>query len=67
MKKDRPYIVKSAHARKRGPGPGRPPTVEWPDNIPDTPENVLRAVLNAPAKGRGEWEYEKDVKSGRQK
>ena len=31
MKKDRPYIVKSAHARKRGPGPGRPPTVEWPD------------------------------------
>ena len=62
MKKTKPYVVKSAHARQRSPGAGRPPTVEWPDNIPDTPENVLRAVLNTPVKKRGEWDYEKDAK-----
>lgn len=65
MTKHKSYVVKSAHARKRGPGPGRPPTVKWPDNIPDTPENVLRAVLNTPVKPRGGWNYEKTSRSER--
>lgn len=35
---------------------GRPPR-PWPEPIPDTPENVLRAVLATPALRRDEWEY----------
>ena len=37
---------------------GRPP-LEFPDPIPDTPENIVRAVLNTKPKGRGEWRFEK--------
>lgn len=29
---------------------GRPPVNEWPDQIPDTPENVARAILTTPPK-----------------
>ena len=35
---------------------GRPPVNEWPDQIPDTPENVARAILNTPPKKDDEWE-----------
>ena len=41
--------------RKRG----RPVKYEMPEQIPDTPENVLRAVLNTPPKKEDEWEYVK--------
>ena len=37
---------------------GRPP-LEFPDSIPDTPENIARAVLNTKPKGHGEWRFEK--------
>ena len=40
--------------RKRGRGrPAKP----MPDAIPDTPENVARALLFSPPKEGDEWEY----------
>ena len=38
-------------------GPGRPPVKDWPDQIPDTPTNVLRAVLTMPTLRREQWNY----------
>lgn len=37
---------------------GRPP-LEFPEPIPDTPENIARFVLNTKPKKRGEWRFEK--------
>ena len=31
-----------------------------PEPIPDTPENVLKALLRTPPKKRDEWKYLKD-------
>ena len=42
---------------------GRPP-LEFPDPIPDTPENIARAVLNTKPKRRGEWRFEKKSRKG---
>lgn len=39
--------------RKRG----RPSKRTMPELIPDTPENVMRAVLNTPPKAEVEWRY----------
>ena len=39
-------------------GPGRP-SKPMPERIPDTPENVARAVLNTPPKGKDDWAYAK--------
>ena len=39
--------------RKRG----RPVTLTMPEPIPDTPENVARALLSTPRKREDEWEY----------
>ena len=36
---------------------GRPREKEWPDAIPDTPENVLQAVLKTPSKPPKGWRY----------
>ena len=36
---------------------GRPVTHSMPDAIPDTPENIARAVLRSPAVPRGGWKY----------
>ncbi len=38
---------------------GRPPR-PMPEPIPDTPENVMRSILNTPPKKKGEWKYEKE-------
>ena len=38
---------------------GRPPVNEWPEQIPDTPENIARAILNTPPKKKNEWDYMK--------
>ena len=46
--------------RKRG----RPVKYKMPEQIPDTPENVLRAVLNTPPKEEDEWEYMKRLRNG---
>ena len=35
--------------------PGRPPELEMPDLIPDTPENIARACMKRPPKR--EWDY----------
>ena len=50
--------MKSAKKRPRG----RPVEKRWPDQIPDTPENVARALVNAKPKKRNEWVYLKTVK-----
>ena len=42
---------------------GRPPTYVMPEPIPDTPQNVLRAVLATPQMRRGEWKYMQDRKA----
>lgn len=36
---------------------GRPPTLTMPEPIPDTLENVAKAVLNTPPKKTHEWKY----------
>lgn len=38
-------------------GRGRPDEKAWPDLIPDTPENIMRALLETPPKGEDEWRY----------
>ena len=38
---------------------GRPPK-PMPDRIPDTPENIMRALLATPPKKREEWDYLKE-------
>ena len=43
---------------------GRPP-LPMPEPIPDTPENIARAILNTPPKKPHEWDYLK--KYGQQK
>ena len=46
--------------RKRG----RPSKRTMPKPIPDSPENIMRAVLNTPPKAEGEWRYLSDNPSG---
>jgi len=36
---------------------GRPVKYEMPEQIPDTPENILKAVLRQPSRQEDEWEY----------
>ena len=48
-------------------GPGRPPVKDWPEQIPDTPENVLRAVLATRELRRDEWRYMAERKSSEPK
>ena len=37
--------------------PGRPVTLTLPDPIPDTPENVVQALLTTPPRKASEWPY----------
>ena len=54
-----------AHYRRKGKhhdteperGRGRPVEKELPDLIPDTTENIMRAVLTTPPKREDEWCY----------
>ena len=39
---------------------GRPTTRTMPEPIPDTPENIARAVLNTPPKNDEDWRYLQD-------
>ena len=41
---------------------GRPVEKPLPEPIPDTPENVARALVNTPPKDDGDWDYLKDRK-----
>ena len=36
---------------------GRPVEREWPELIPDTPENVMLALLETLPKVEAEWKY----------
>ena len=45
---------------KEKPKRGRPVKRAMPEPIPDTPKNIMKAVLNTPPKKRGEWDYLKD-------
>lgn len=38
---------------------GRPVSQKKAEPIPDTPENIARAILNTPPKKAHEWEYMK--------
>ena len=46
---------------------GRPPVKDWPEQIPDTPDNVLRSVLSTPALRRDQWNYMKSKKKSKPK
>ena len=36
---------------------GRTTKRTMPDPIPDTPENIMRAIVNTPPKADDEWRY----------
>ncbi len=38
-------------------GRGRPEEKEWPEAIPDSPENIARALMFGPPKAEEDWEY----------
>ena len=46
----------SSTAKQEARRVGRPPAA-MPEPIPDTPENVAKAVLSTPPKKRGEWRF----------
>ena len=48
----------SRHQKAKKPT-GRPPTYHLPPPIPDTPENIIKAVLATPPKKREEWDHVK--------
>ena len=50
-------MAKGKSKKKRG-----RPALEMPEPIPDTPENIARALLTTPPKKRNEWEF---LKKGR--
>ena len=43
---------------------GRPAVRVMPDPIPDTPENVVRALCQGPPKSVGQWEFAKPGGAG---
>lgn len=43
--------------------PGRP----MAEPIPDTPENIMRAILGTPPKKRKEWDFMEDIPIAKQK
>lgn len=42
----------TATGTEQNPGPGRPRSMRYPESIPDSPENIARAIMSAPPKGR---------------
>ena len=41
---------------------GRPVEHTMPERIPDTPENIMKALANSPPKKPDEWRYLADSK-----
>ena len=41
---------------------GRPATKPMPEQIPDTPENVMKALVSAPPRAKNDWDYLKNSK-----
>ena len=54
--------MKSPNPTQPKRGRGRPVELQMPERIPDTPENVARALVNAKPKKRNEWKYLKAAK-----
>ena len=48
---------------KEKPKLGRPVKRSMPEPIPDTPENIARAIVTTPPKKRDEWRFLKDLDS----
>ena len=48
------------HASEKKRPVGRPVEKHLPDRIPDTPENVAKALVRAKPKKRSEWKYLKE-------
>lgn len=44
-------------------GRGRPPVLPMPEPIPDTPENIARAIMQGPPKA--EWDFEREAERRR--
>lgn len=42
---------------------GRPSTLTMPEDIPDTPENVAKAILTSKPKKRHEWQFLKEQRN----
>ena len=40
---------------------GCPVKHKMPDPIPDTPENIMRALVNAPPRDPDDWDYLKET------
>lgn len=53
MKKSQPKEPEADRVNR----PGRPVQNTMPDPIPDTMENIARAVLTTPPKQEHEWKY----------
>ena len=53
--------MKQSKPKKRG----RPVKHAMPDPIPDTAENIAKAILTTPPKKSDEWEYMKDFAKGK--
>ena len=53
-------MTKTSEKTKKPKKRGRPAKRTMSEPIPDTPENIMRAILNNPPKKRGEWDYLKD-------
>ena len=39
---------------------GRPVEHPYPEPIPDTPENIAKAILNTPPRKREDWKFAKE-------
>ena len=52
---DQEPVPEPAQEPKRG--RGRPVERQWPEPIPDPPENVARALMAGPPKADEDWRY----------
>ena len=43
---------------------GRPVEYPMPEPIPDTPENIMKALLNTPRRKREEWRFVQEREGG---
>ena len=43
---------------------GRPQERAMPEPIDDTPDNIMRAIVNTPPKAEDEWRYLSDTDDG---
>ena len=50
-------MAKKTNRQDQGRKAGRPATLTMPEPIPDTLENVAKAVLTTPPRKRNEWKF----------